>query len=299
MKDYALVIMAAGMGSRFGGLKQIEPVGPNGEFILDYSIYDAIRAGFKKIVFIIKEENYEIFRDTIGKRIEAKIDVEYVFQKTDDIPDGYEVPEERIKPWGTGHAMYAPRGKTNKKFAVITSDDFYGHESFQIIKDFLDENDQEFLIVEYKIGNTLPKSNMANRGVCFAKNGYLDKIIESKVDATGTKIIATPIPNGDSYEITKDTGVGMAMYGFNDSIIKYLEEDVKIFFENNKDRLDVCEYLLPDVLQKMKDEEKVKIKVIPTPSVWKGITYKEDLDELKDYINSLIKKDIYPMDLWK
>ena len=178
-----LVIMAAGMGSRFGGLKQVEPFGNNGEFILDFSIYDAIKAGFNKVVFIIKEENYNLFRNTVGKRIEDKIKVEYVFQKNNEIPNGYEIPNNRVKPWGTGHAILACKDIVKENFVIINADDFYGKESFQVASKFLSEthNKNEMAMVGYKVINTLTNNGSVKRGICEVNNSYLTKLIESSV----------------------------------------------------------------------------------------------------------------------
>ena len=176
MEEKTLVILAAGMGSRFGGMKQIEPVGPNGEFIIDYSIYSAIRYGFNKIVFIIKEENYDVFKETIGSRIEDKIKVEYAFQKLEDIPEGFTVPEGRKKPWGTAHAVYAVRDFINGNFGVITADDFYGDDAFKVLSDNLDTND--YIIPGYKLGDTLSVNGAVKRGVILHDNGIVKSIVE-------------------------------------------------------------------------------------------------------------------------
>ena len=244
-----LVIMAAGMGSRFGGLKQIEPVGPNGEFIIDYSIYDAIKAGFTKVVFIIKEENYQDFVDTVGARIAGKIDVEYVFQKIEDIPSGFNVPDSRVKPWGTGHVLYSLREIIKEPFAVISADDFYGSEPYKLLADSLKNG--EYSTIGYKIGNTLTNNGSVKRGIFFTKDGYVTHIIESKVENINDKIICTPLNGGDDYEITSDQTVSMLMFGLQPSIFDYINKDIISFFENHKDNLDSCEYFLPDILTGM------------------------------------------------
>ena len=190
-----LVIMAAGMGSRFGGLKQVEPVGPNGEFILDYSVYDAIKAGYDKVVFIIKEENYDLFRETVGKRIENKINVEYVFQKLKDVPSFVNIPKERVKPWGTSHAILSCKNKVNEPFTVINADDFYGLDPFLKVKTFFDNKkaDNEFCMVGYKAINTLTENGAVKRGICEEKNGYLVKLTESSIINKNNKLIATAL----------------------------------------------------------------------------------------------------------
>ena len=291
-----LLIMAAGMGSRFGGLKQIEPVGPNGEFIIDYSIYDAIKAGFTKVVFIIKEENYNDFVETIGKRIAGKIDVEYVFQKMEDIPDGVEIPKDRVKPWGTAQALYAAKDVIDGPFAVISADDFYGREPYKLLIDSL--NKGEFSAIGYKIGNTLTNVGSVKRGVCFSKDDYLTKIIESKVKFEDGKIIGEPLSGGDLYEMESDQSVSMLMFGLQPSLFDYIKYDMPKFFKAHEDNLSSCEYLLPEVLGDMLSNNLIRIKLIPTHAVWKGVTYREDLDELKNYINNEIKNGVYPEKLY-
>ena len=292
-----LLIMAAGMGSRFGGLKQIEPVGPNNEFIIDYSIYDAIKAGFKKVVIIIKEENYDDFRNTLGKRIEGKIDVEYVFQKINDIPDGFFVPNDRIKPWGTAQALYSAKDVIDGPFAVISADDFYGFEPYKLLIDSLKNN--EFSAIGYKIGNTLTDNGSVKRGVCFSENDYLTKIIESKVKFENGKIIGEPLSGGEKYEMSNDQSVSMLMFGLQPSLFDYISRDMPRFFKKHQSDLSSCEYLLPEVLGDMLEKGLIKIKLIPTHAVWKGVTYKEDLIDLKNYINSEIEKGTYPYNLYE
>ena len=291
-----LAIMAAGMGSRFGGLKQIEPVGPNGEFIIDYSIYDAIKAGFTKVVFIIKEENYNDFVETIGKRIAGKIEVEYVFQKMEDIPDGVEVPKDRVKPWGTGHVLYSLRNVIKEPFAVISADDFYGREPFKLLCDSL--NKGEYSTIGYKIGNTLTDNGSVKRGVFFTKDGYVTHIVESKVEKINNKIVCTPLNGGDDYIINNDQTVSMLMFGFQPEIFDYVNSDIVKYFESHKSTLDNCEYFLPDIITGMIKSETARFKLIPTKAVWKGVTYKEDLEELKNYINQEIDNGVYPEKLY-
>ena len=191
MKDLTLVIMAAGMGSRFGGLKQIEPVGPNNEFIIDYSIYDAIRVGYDKVVFIIKKENYDIFRDTIGKRIENKIKVEYVFQELNDLPKGYDVCLERVKPWGTGHAILSCKNVINEPFTIINADDFYGLDAYKKASEFISKNNGDYAMTGYAVKNTITENGKVKRGVCDIFNGYVVKIVESEIEYTNNPQIFT------------------------------------------------------------------------------------------------------------
>ena len=293
-----LVIMAAGMGSRFGGLKQIEPVGPNGEFIIDYSIYDAIKAGFDKVVFIIKEENYDIFRETIGSRIEGKIQVEYAFQSFSELPENVELPSDRVKPFGTAHALYCARKYINSPFAVISADDFYGREAFECLGNSL-KNEEENCIIGYKIGNTLTENGKVKRGICIEENGILTSIIESKVERVDNKIICEPLDGRDTYEVSEEHPVSMLMYGMQLDILNYLENSISDFFDNNKENLLTCEWLLPDVVDEYSKKFNKNIKVIPTTSVWKGITYASDLEEFKKYINEQVERGVYPIDLYK
>ncbi len=297
MQDLTLVILAAGMGSRFGGLKQIEPVGPNGEFIIDYSIYDAIKAGFNKVIFIIKEENYEIFKNTVGKRVEDKIKVEYVFQKLEDIPEGIELPEDRVKPLGTAHALYCARNNINESFAVITSDDFYGWESFKILADNL-RNTNDFIVVGYKLEKTMSENGSVKRGVVFHNNGYIKNIIESKVEKVNGILECEPLEGGDKFTVPNDTLAFMLMVGLRSSILEYLNDNIKDFLQQNKEDLLTCEYLLPSVLDEMLKKNLIKTKVVDTPSVWMGMTYKDDVLKLKEFIKEKIKEGVYPESLY-
>lgn len=299
-ENLTLLILAAGMGSRFGGLKQIEPVGPNGEFIIDYSIYDAIKAGFNKVVFIIKEENYEIFKETIGKRVEDKINVEYVFQKLDDLPEIYTCPSDRVKPWGTAHAIWAARANINEPFAIINADDFYGYDAFRVISNFLQKEVTEntYGLVGYKIKNTLTENGSVKRGVCKLDGNYLDKIIESTVIKENNTITASPLDGSNSFIVDEDSCVSMNMLGFAPNLFSYIEKNFSDFFDKNKDDLLKCEYLIPDILTKASDENYAKTKVLPTTAKWEGVTYKEDKDSVVNAIKKLVDEGVYPQNLW-
>lgn len=300
-KDKTLLIMAAGMGSRFGGLKQVEPVGPNGEFIIDYSIYDAIKAGYNKVVFIIKEENYDIFRETIGKRIENKINVEYVFQRLEHIPSGFKVPEERVKPWGTAQAILEAKNNINEQFTIINADDFYGSDAYDVSAKFIDknENSNTYSVTGYMIKNVLSKNGAVKRGVCKSSDGLLKELLESSVEVIDEKIIAAPLNGSSQFEMKETDLVSMNMLTFTPTIFKYIEEHFSEFLTKNKDNILKCEYLIPDVVYNMILENEAKVEVLSTTSQWYGVTYKEDKEEVVGNIKKLIKNGVYPNSLWK
>lgn len=297
MKDLTLVILAAGMGSRFGGLKQIEPVGPNGEFIIDYSIHDAIKAGFNKVVFVIKEENYDIFKNTIGKRIEDKIKVEYVFQKLEDIPDIVELPKERVKPLGTAHALYSVRNNVNESFATINADDFYGQKAFLELGEAL-RTSKDYVMMGYEAAKTISDNGGVKRGVCTLENGYVKTITESLVERINGDITCKPLLGGQEFIVSDNTPVCMLILGLRPSIFEFLKEDIKTFLTSNKDSLIDCEYYLPEVLNDMLDKKIIKMKNISTDSTWMGITYRSDLEALKKFIKKQIEEGVYPQNLY-
>lgn len=293
-----LIIMAAGMGSRFGGLKQIEPVGAHGEFIIDYSIYDAIKTGFDRVVFIIKEENYDIFRDTVGKRVEKYIDVVYAFQKISDIPSSYDY-HNRVKPWGTAHAILSCRDIVKGDFVVVNADDFYGRDAFiQAVNFFQNNNQHEYGLVGYHVKNTLTSNGAVKRGVCEEENGYLTNLVESSIEKKNDVIIASPLDGRNSFEMSENDLVSMNMFCFRNNLFQYLDEYMVDFFEKNKNDLSSAEYLLPDVVYRCIEDDRVRVKVLSTTAHWHGITYKEDLEEFKSDIASLVEDGVYPVDLW-
>ena len=303
-ENLTLLIMAAGMGSRFGGLKQIEPFGPNDEFLIDYSIYDAMQAGFTKVVFIIKEENYKDFKDTVGKRVESHIPVQYVFQKLEIIPDGFQVPENRVKPWGTAHAIYCAKDVIHEKFAIINADDFYGRDAFMKIGQFLRESKKtdgkdSYGLVGYFVRNTLTENGSVKRGICKLKGEYLETIVESNVIREKDKIIASPLDGRDSFEVTDSVSVSMNMFGFDPSLFSYIEEKMTSFFEANRDSLETCEFLISDVLTDLIREGRITLKVLGTDAKWMGVTYKEDKPSVVSRLNHLIEERVYKEDLWE
>ncbi len=301
-KDITLVILAAGMGSRFGGLKQIEPMGPNGEFIIDYSVYDAIKAGFNKIVFLIKRENYDLFKETIGARVEPYIKTEYAFQELNNLPLGYTLPSDRVKPLGTAHAVLCCKEKVHENFAMINSDDFYGRDAFIKAYEYLskvDESSSEYGMVGYKVANTLTENGSVKRGVCNVdNNGYLTNLTESKVERVNNEIIASPLDGSKAFTVKDDDTVSMNFLLFTPSIFNYIEEGFPEFFDNNKDNLLTAEYLIPDVLSNLIKNNKASTKVIPTSANWYGVTYKEDAPGVKRAIQNLVDNHEYNDNLW-
>lgn len=275
MKDLTLVVLAAGMGSRFGGLKQLQPVGKNGEFILDYSISDAVNAGFNKVVYIIKKEHEEDFRNTIGKRTEKIIKTEYAYQDINDLPDGFSVPDGREKPWGTGHALLCAKDKVTSPFAVINADDYYGTNSMKILADALLDGTPACM-VGFKLGNTLSENGTVSRGVCEAKDGYLTKVTEH-----------TALDKNSG--IPLDTLVSMNMWGLQPSIFDELEKGFVEFLKNLDNPLK-GEYFLPGLIDSMISRGMIEVKMLTTDEKWYGMTYKEELDLVKQ---ALANKKIY------
>lgn len=278
MKKTELLIMAAGMGSRFGGLKQIEPLGPNGESILDFSVYDAKKAGFDRAVIVIKKAIEKDFRETCGKRIEKMIDTEYVFQELDKLPSGFSVPEGRVKPWGTGHAVLCAKDAVTAPFAVINADDFYGFGAYKLIHGFLESNDG-MCMVGYKLGNTITENGTVSRGVCEVENGILQSVTEH-----------TAIDK-DS-EIPMDTVVSMNMWGFDTGIFPFLEKEFELFLKENKNEAK-SEFFLPSAVTKRIHEQKRAAAVLETDEKWYGVTYREDADSVKRAMKEFVDKGMY------
>ncbi len=301
-KDVTLVILAAGMGSRFGGLKQIEPMGPNGEFIIDYSVYDATLAGFNKIVFIIKRENYELFKETIGKRIEPHVKVLYAFQELDNLPLSCVIPKDRVKPLGTAHAVLCAKDFVNEPFAMINSDDFYGRDAFVKAYNFLSEtaNDSnDYGMIGYMVSNTLTENGSVKRGVCEVNdNCYLKSITESKVEKINNDIIAKPLDGSSSFIVSDEDTVSMNLLLFTPSIFNYIEEGFDKFFEDNKNDMLTSEYLIPEVVSYLINSGKASMKVIKTSASWHGVTYREDTPDVKASIKKLVKNGEYKSKLW-
>ncbi len=304
MKKPTLVVLAGGMGSRYGGLKQIDPIGPNNELIIDYSIYDAIKAGFGKVVFIIKEENLSIFKEAIADKISQYVDVEFAFQSTKDVPDEYqEICKDREKPWGTSHAVMSCRGMLNSNFAVINADDYYGYDAFEKICRFLenatDEDAYNYCMVGFVLGNTLTENGHVARGVCQAdKNGNLAKITErTKIQKFGDKVKYTD-DDTNWVEIPGDSLVSMNMWGFTPSVMDEIINGFPEFIENSKDNLMKAEYFLPMTVDNLIKSGKAQVKVLSCNEKWYGVTYKEDKPMVQKAIRDMIESGKYPADLW-
>lgn len=292
------VILAAGLGSRYGGLKQIDPVGRHGEFIIDYSVYDCIRAGFDKVVFIIKEENLEVFEETIGSRIKGDIKIEYAFQNMHDLPDGFSCPAERIKPWGTAHALRACRNIVDDKFVIFNADDFYGKESFIAMYNCLkDVNSTTYAMPGYVLSNTLSSNGHVARGVCDTENGKIKHIREIKkimrVDGV-TKFEE----NGNWVELDENSPVSMNFWAFTTDIFKHVESGFADFLRNPETDILSDEYYIPTVIDEGIRSGTFECKVIHTDAKWMGVTYRSDKPEFKKFLDSKIEAGEYPETLW-
>ncbi len=293
-----LLILAGGMGSRYGGLKQIEPIGPNGEFIIHYSVYDAIKAGYNKIVFIIKEENLEVFKEKIGNKIEKKVEVHYIFQKNDNIEKYIEIPKDRTKPLGTAHAIYCAKDIIKESFTIINADDFYGRESFTLLSSFMEKSNEDFAIAGYILGNTITDAGSVKRGVCIRKEDKLIELIESNIEKNNDTYKAKALVDGREIEVNFDTLVSMNMISFSPKLFDYLDKNIIDFYKSNVSNIDKIEYLIPEVMNEMLQKGEVNIAVLKTPAKWIGMTYKEDKDIVTKEIDNLIKEGIYPNKLF-
>ena len=291
-----LLILAAGLGSRYGGLKQLDGIGPNGELIIEYSIYDAYKAGFSKVVFLIREEHKDIFHEKIGKKASKFINVEYAFQNNNNVPKEYNLPKDR-KPLGTGHAVLCAKDNIgDDDFVVINADDFYGRNSFVNIIDYMKSSDKnEHCLVAYQLKNTISENGTVSRGVCFKdENNYLSNIVEHTNINSKYLNEVEPI-----VQLKEDTYVSMNFWGFRANIFEVFEKCFKEFLEYNKNDLQKCEYYLTIPPKKCIDENISKIKVIETTSSWYGVTYQEDKAETAKSISELTNLGIYPNNLWQ
>lgn len=294
------MVLAAGMGSRYGGLKQLDQVGPSGETIIDYSIYDAIRAGFGKIVFVIRRDIEEPFREAFIERLKKHIKIEYVFQELDNLPKGYRLPEGRTKPWGTSHAIMVTREKIKEPFGVINADDYYGVESFKILREFLvnDKDDNNYSLVGYPMGNTLSDHGHVNRGVCqVGKTGLLEGIVETRKISKTDKGIFAPGPDGKDLTFSGREIVSMNLWGFKPSIYDLLDKEFTLFL---KTRIEdpTAELDIPTSVDKYVKSGEITIKVLETGGKWFGVTYREDKPFVVASINRMVEAGIYPAKLF-
>ncbi|MBP3617009.1 MAG: nucleotidyltransferase [Lachnospiraceae bacterium] len=304
MKDTTLVIMAAGIGSRFGGgIKQLEPVGPNGEIIMDYSIFDAIEAGFNKVVFVIRKDLEAVFKDVIGNRIEKVIQVEYAFQEKDDLPEGFTLPENREKPWGTGQAILACKNVVKEPFAVINADDYYGKDSFKTLHDYLVqdvkiEGKYNISMVGFVLGNTLSDNGAVTRGICVTDaEGNLVAVNETS-GLVKTETGAAVEKDGCYTEIDSDSRVSMNMWGFGPEIFDELEKGFTEFLRSLQPEDVKKEYLLPSIVDRLVKEKHAQVKVLESKDKWVGVTYKEDKPFVVESIRGFIAEGRYPENLY-
>jgi len=295
-----LFVLAAGMGSRFGGLKQVEPIGPGGEAIIDYSIFDAIRTGFGKVVFVIRESFGEAFKEKFDNLLKGKIEVEYVYQELEFLPKGFSVPEGREKPWGTAHAILMGENVINEPFAAINADDFYGANSYKVMAEFLisSDNEKEYSMVGYKLNNTLSEFGTVSRGICETDDSeILTKISERHEIGESGNAIAFTDDNGIRLPLTGDEIVSMNFWGFKPSLFKNLETSFINFLKKNI-ITPKSEIYIPNVVFDLIAEEKAFVKVLKADSPWFGVTYKEDKPYVVEKLNSLIENGDYPEKLW-
>lgn len=296
-----LVILAAGMGSRYGGLKQIDPISAEGEFIIDFSVYDAISAGFDKVVFVIKRENLELFRDTIGKRFESKIKVEYAFQELSDIPSGARVPEGRVKPWGTAHALLAARELVNEPFMVINSDDFYGRSAYRMLFEHFSAMDSnakyKYAMVGYVLENTLTENGTVSRGICAVDENSLLTSVEERTEIRKDGDLAAYKDGDNVGHMPLRSVASMNCWGFTPDIFEKLSEGFKSFLaEKHADELK-CEYYLPFAVCDMLTRGECEVRVYASEDSWYGVTYKEDKPFVVASIAALKDNGVYPKQL--
>ena len=293
MKDITLLVMAAGMGSRYGGLKQLESIGPNQETIIDYSIFDAIRAGFTKVVFIIRKDFEMVFKEKISNKFSGKIKVEYAFQDINFLPEGYSCPENREKPWGTAHAILSAQNLINEPFVVINGDDFYGMNTFKVVADYYNNGSDGFSMVSFQLGNTLSSNGSVSRGICNIINDKLETVVETHgLKRSNNQII------GDNQIVVGDAApVSMNVWGFTPRLFKYLNVMFVDFLEKEGTQLK-SEYLIPTVVNNLIQSKKEDVFVLNSDEAWFGVTYQEDRDFVMNEILKLIKNNRYPQKIF-
>jgi hypothetical protein len=300
----SLIILAAGIGSRYGGLKQIEPVGPSGELIVDYSVYDALQAGFGRVVFVISEAIEATFRERVGRRIERQCEVVYVFQRLQDLPPGFALPPGRKKPWGTAHATLSCRDAVSGPFAVINADDFYGRSAYQALGQHLQnlqrrEGEVDYCLVGYLLENTLSEHGHVARGVCdVSPDGYLAGIRElTRIEKLGPAARYTE--DGETWvEIPAGTVVSMNMWGFTPGLFAELEARFPLFLARNRETIGTAEFLLPVVVGDLVNEGRARVKVLSADARWHGVTYPQDRPAVQQAIRELVEQGVYAGDLW-
>ena len=293
MKDLTLLIMAAGMGSRYGGLKQLDSVGPNGETIIDYSVYDAIRSGFNKVVFIIRRDFEKEFKFQITSKYEGSIQVEFAFQELNNLPDGFECPPDRQKPWGTGHAILSAADLIQEPFVVINGDDFYGLESYQIVSDYYKNEGDMFTMVAYELGNTLSEFGGVTRGLCTLENDMLSTVIET----SNLERSESGVSSDRNLELDGSEPVSMNVWGFTPDLFPYLRSMFNDFLKLEGKELK-SEFFIPSVVNNLVQSNIKAVKVLKTGSSWFGVTYKEDKPHVVNKIKSLVDNDVYPLKLF-
>ncbi len=301
----ALIVMAAGIGSRYGGLKQVDPIGPNGEIIIDYAVFDAIRAGFGKVIFIIRKDIGEIFREKVGKTVESQVETVYVFQELSTVPAGFNVPAERVKPWGTGHAVLSCKDVVHEPFAVINADDFYGPGAMQALAGYLREAQDppggpyDYSMAGYVLENTLSEFGTVSRGVCeVTPDQYLTQVYErTKIKRFDDQVKYTE--DGENWiDIPANSTVSMNMWGFTPSFLKELELRFPRFLHDNAANLVKAEFFLPNIVNQLLNEGKASVKVLPVQEKWFGVTYPEDRPYVQEAIRELVRQGVYPEKLW-
>lgn len=300
MKKTTLVVLAAGMGSRYGGLKQIDPIGPNGEIILELSVFDAIRAGFNKVVFVIKKSIEKEFKEAIGNKLSQYIEVEYVYQQLDAyLPQGFEIPSGREKPWGTAHALLCCKDVIKEPFGIINADDYYGVKSFKTLHDFLIESDEQTMaMVGFTLSNTLSENGSVSRGICEVENGLLKDVVERKNIERRDGVVEYCLDD-IWYPVADDALASMNMWGFNPSFFAYCEEQFNLFLANEvKDNTLKSECYIPTVVDKGIKADKFVCKMLKSDEKWYGVTYSEDKPSVKAGIQALMDAHLYPEGLW-
>jgi NDP-sugar pyrophosphorylase family protein len=304
MSNLTLVVMAAGIGSRYGGLKQVQPIGPGGEAILDYSVHDARTAGFDKIVFVIRRDIEEDFRRILGHRIEAQMDTRYVFQELDNVPEGFTIPKQRVKPWGTAHAVLCCREEVQEPFAVINADDFYGSTSYRALADELvtanhRSSPHEYCLVGFVLEKTLSEHGYVSRGVCqVSDEGLLTRVRErTHIERRSSGVQYTEDGGESWHDLTRSSVVSMNMWGFGTSLFDELAEQFPRFLRSGLEDLK-SEFFLPSVAMELLSKGKARVRVLPTSERWVGVTHREDLEMVRAHIAGLIEQGIYRSELW-